>query len=450
MSDLTTYVPQADKPRAEQPHAWALALLHCEDDPSRVGEVAILTADAVLGRHGTLPWARHDPAEVMLTGPLSDRQLSRVHLHFDLARTPTVRNAGRLPLRLNRRPIDDAQLADGDVLDIGGRVVLLVHQRSALPAFEDTHAFGQPDAHGIVGESPAAWRLRQDLHFTAQRSVHTMILGPSGTGKELVARAIHTRSTRRDGPWIARSAATIPESLADAELFGNCANYPNSGAPERPGLIGAAHGGTLFLDEIGKLPPEVQVRLLRVLDEGEYTRLGEAHARKADIRVIAATNRDPSVLEADVAARFRLRLQVPGLDERRQDIPLIARELVHRITQEDHGLRQRFAPNGVARLSSELVVHLVSRPWSTHVRELDSLLWQAISDATGDVLHAPDGVHAPVAPVAVGELTAERIQACLDKHEGRQEPVWRELGLSSRHVLTRLVKKFDLQVRGRS
>src|SRR5262249_4513267 len=151
--------------------------------------------------------------------------------------------------------------------------------------------FGAPDPHGILGESPAAWALREHLSLAAHSGQHILLLGQSGTGKELAARAIHALSPRRDKPFIARNAATFPEGLVDAELFGTAKGYPNAGSPERPGLIAEADGGTLFLDEIGELPAHLSSHLLRVLDRGgEYQRLGESRVRRSDLRVVAATN----------------------------------------------------------------------------------------------------------------------------------------------------------------
>src|SRR5262249_13648433 len=131
-------------------------------------------------------------------------------------------------------------------------------------------SFGDVDEHGLVGESPAIWELRARIAFIGPRPGHVFIHGESGAGKELVARAIHASSPRAVRPLVARNAATIPEGLIDAELFGNLRNYPHAGMAERPGLIGEADGGTLFLDELAELPVPLQAHLLRVLDGGEY------------------------------------------------------------------------------------------------------------------------------------------------------------------------------------
>src|SRR5205807_1302663 len=125
-----------------------------------------------------------------------------------------------------------------------------------------------------------------------------------GCGKELVAQGIHALSSRRARKIVSRNAATFPDTLVDAELFGNAPNYPNQGMPERAGLIGEADGSTLFLDELGELPEALQTRLLRVLDSGEYQRLGDSRRRSASFRFVAATHRSLEKLREDVAARL--------------------------------------------------------------------------------------------------------------------------------------------------
>src|SRR5262249_51707936 len=199
----------------------------------------------------------------------------------------------------------------GDTLELGRQMVFLCVRRPAwitgAPPAEE-HSFGDADAHGIVGESPVIWQLRERIAFVGPRSGHALIHGESGTGKELVARALHACSLRTGRPLVARNAATIPEGLVDAELFGNVRNYPNAGMPGRPGLIGEADGGTLFLDELAELPVSLHAHLLRVLDGGEYTRLGEARPRRSDFRLIGATNRPESALKHDVLARLTFRI----------------------------------------------------------------------------------------------------------------------------------------------
>jgi DNA-binding NtrC family response regulator len=187
---------------------------------------------------------------------------------------------------------------------------------------------------------------------------------------------------------VSRNAATIPESIADAELFGNARGYPNPGMPERPGLVGASHGSTLFLDEIGELSQASQARLLRVLDEGEYQRLGESRQRLADIRVIGATNRQPSELKHDLLARLTLTVTVPDLNARREDIPLLIRHLLRRHANRDPRAFERFFPaNSISpQLSREFVETLLHHHYTTNIRELEAQLLSAVVREPGPVI----------------------------------------------------------------
>lgn len=469
MSDLattTSWDPTAADPETDDA-VLTFVVLACVGDPGRVGESAPLEKGAgpwVLGRQGDLPWRRRRPGRAEPTGPIGDRRLSRQHLSIAWQRSRIeVTNKGRLPLRLNGQPVEACTVAAGDLLDVGGRLLLYVTLHPAdLPDVPADHPWGQADEGGLVGESPAAWTLRERIHFLGRREAHVLVLGPSGVGKELVVSSLHGVSRRARRPMVSRNAATIPESLADAELFGNLQGYPNPGMPGRPGLVGEADGTVLFLDEFGELPLDVQARLLRVLDDGEYSRLGEARPRRSDLRLIAATNRAPETLKHDVLARFPLRLEVPPLEQRREDIPLLAAHLLRRIARTDPEVARRAFPDGDVdqppRLSVGLVQQLVARSYHTHVRELETLLWQSLTDMSeeGRLKPVEPGVAMPVPAVSVqsgptdpSTLDPEHIQRVLDRHGGAQEPTWKELGLANRYVLSRLVKKHDLRVRGR-
>jgi two-component system nitrogen regulation response regulator GlnG/two-component system response regulator HydG len=286
----------------------------------------------------------------------------------------------------------------------------------------------------------------------ASRSAHVLVTGESGTGKELVARALHRLSPRGKRALVARNAATLPASLVDAELFGNAPGYPNAGMAERPGLIGQADGSTLFLDEIGELPEELHAHLLRVLDAGEYQRLGEARTRSSDFRFVAATNRGAESLKADLAARLALGIVVPGLGERREDIPLLARHIVQKIASTDRELEQRFLSGaaGGARgepcFSSELICALTRHEYSTHVRELEGLLWRSLQASAQGVLEHTGEVQDLLRPTsrparAPEDISPEELRAALARHGGVKEHAWRELGLSSRYALIRLMRK---------
>jgi two-component system nitrogen regulation response regulator GlnG/two-component system response regulator HydG len=462
----------------------ALVVAWCAE-AGRVGEVVAIErgpgdGPRVFGRgepslDDALPRAtlvRQRPGVVEPRPPVELPALSRAQL--EIARVPgglSVANVGRRALLDGAgAPVTELVLRPGDVCEIKGQLVLVCALRpSAIPRLRSLpglprFAFGSADEQGLVGESPAVWAIRDQCAFVAGRAAHVLVLGESGTGKEVVAQAIHALSRRARRPLVARSAATIPSGLADAELFGNLANYPNPGTPERKGLVGEADGSTLFLDELGELPEELQARLLRVLDDrGEYHRLGEAKVRRADLRLIAATNRPVSALKLDVAARFRLRLTLPGLDARVEDVPLLARELLARIARGDPEIGARFfegwdGRDGEPRIAPALVRALVRTRYRTHVRELDALLWRSLVTSEGEVLELTDDMRGeldapPVSAAApevskprrdVGELTLEEVRGALERAEGVQERAWRELGLANRYVLKRLVKKWGL------
>lgn len=257
----------------------------------------------------------------------------------------------------------------------------------------------------IVGQSPALRRVLDVATQAAPSSATVLILGESGTGKELIARYIHSKSGRANGPFVAVNCAAIPESILEAELFGHERGAFTGAIAKREGRFARARGGTLFLDEIGELSPAVQVKLLRVLQEGEYEPLG-GHTVKADARIVAATNRD-LVSEVE-AGRFRedlyYRLNVisvtaPPLRARREDIPLLA----------DHFLGVYCTKNGRARLTlpTEVLHKLMDYSWPGNVRQLENVIERAAVLCRSELLglgDLPDAV-ASAAPRLPSELT---------------------------------------------
>ncbi|HKO52609.1 MAG TPA: sigma-54 dependent transcriptional regulator [Polyangiaceae bacterium] len=257
----------------------------------------------------------------------------------------------------------------------------------------------------IVGQSPALRRVLDVATQAAPSSATVLILGESGTGKELIARYIHSKSGRANGPFVAVNCAAIPESILEAELFGHERGAFTGAIAKREGRFARARGGTLFLDEIGELSPAVQVKILRVLQEGEYEPVG-GHTVKADARIVAATNRD-LVSEVE-AGRFRedlyYRLNViavtaPPLRARREDIPLLV----------DHFLGVYCTKNGRARLSlpSEVLRKLMDYSWPGNVRELENVVERAAVLCRSELLglsDLPDAV-ASATPRPPSELT---------------------------------------------
>jgi two-component system response regulator HydG len=257
----------------------------------------------------------------------------------------------------------------------------------------------------IVGQSPALRRVLDVATQAAPSSATVLILGESGTGKELIARYIHSKSGRANGPFVAVNCAAIPESILEAELFGHERGAFTGAIAKREGRFARARGGTLFLDEIGELSPAVQVKILRVLQEGEYEPVG-GHTVKADARIVAATNRD-LVSEVE-AGRFRedlyYRLNViavtaPPLRARREDIPLLV----------DHFLGVYCTKNGRARLTvpSEVLRKLMDYSWAGNVRELENVIERAAVLCRSELLglsDLPDAV-ASATPRLPSELT---------------------------------------------
>jgi len=443
----------------------ALVVLHSEDEPERVGEVGVVERPTVLGRGPgeddtrRLVFARQRPGISEPRPPLAERRLSRSQLRIHPRGLELdLRNVGRCPLTVNGNPADRARVKPGDVLRLRTLVLGVVLRPRVLPtlmpalsaAMDTDFAWGQADDLGWVGESAASWRLRESIAFVGGRTGHVLVLGPSGSGKELVARGLHARSSRSERELVARSAATIPEKLAVEELFGNVEDYPTPGSAARDGLIGEAHGTSLFLDEISQANKTVLAHILRVLDaDGEFHRLGERGARTSDLRVIATTNARPDALDREVRARFRLVVEVPGLDERMEDVPLLLAHLLRQGAQDDPLVRQRFLdPDGSPRLSAELVEAACRHRATQHVRELDTLLWQAISTSPGDRVVLAEAVAAtvdtPEPEVDPSSLTPEQVQRTLDAHDGVLERTWRALGLKNRFQLIRLMRKFKL------
>jgi two-component system response regulator HydG len=240
----------------------------------------------------------------------------------------------------------------------------------------------------IVGQSPALRRVLEVANQAAPSSATVLILGESGTGKELLARHIHGHSSRSEGPFVAVNCSAIPESILEAELFGHERGAFTGAVARREGRFARAKRGTLFLDEIGELTPSVQVKLLRVLQEGEYEPVG-GETVKADVRIVAATNRD---LQAEVeAGRFRedlfYRLNViavtaPALRHRREDIPLLV----------DHFLGVYCQKNGRSRLrvAADALAKLLDYGWPGNVRELENLVERAAVLCRGDELLVED------------------------------------------------------------
>jgi two-component system nitrogen regulation response regulator GlnG/two-component system response regulator HydG len=446
--------------------AWSL------DEPERLGEVLPIHRRSSIGRGGPLdddPAPRmtlHQmrPGETLEGPPITSARIGRRQLVIEPRGEAEVhvRSIGPSRVRVAGKVVTEAVARNGDLVEIHNAAVFLVTSRPAqLPELATsarvTFEYGGPDEFGIIGESEVAWRVRDAIAFAASTSKHVLVLGESGVGKELAARAIHGLSSRRARRMISRNAATMPDALIDAEMFGNVKNYPNPGMPERPGLIGEADESTLFLDEIGDLPEKSQVHLLRVLDsDGEYHRLGEAHARRSSVRLVAATNRPLDMLKHDFLARFTHRITLPGLTERRDDVPLLLAAILRRTARDNPAIAARFFERrkGVIaepRLAPDLVIRLLHHPFTHHVRELERLVWLALGTADGDYIGLTPAVERELAESAesdtdAGELDRDIIAKALAEHDRSPTKTAKALGLKNRYVLLRLLKKHGLSV----
>jgi DNA-binding NtrC family response regulator len=457
----------------------ALVIAWHPNDASRVGDLAIVPSDestVILGRGASdseprMRFFRPRPGRLEPAPPLGSPALSRRQLQVT-SRPPAleVRSLGRSPMRLNGTRCDAGIVHPGDTLAFGQELVLLCLQRPACPAplrYWDAPSsgdFGSPDAVGILGESPAAWRLRDEIAFAAKSAQHVLLVGQTGAGKELAARAVHALSSRANRPLVARNAATLPPGIIDAEVFGNVKNYPNPGMADRPGLIGQANGGFLFLDELGELPVELQSHLLRVLDSGgEYQRLGEATVSHSDFRLLAATNRDPDELRHDLTARLTVRIALPSLSDRREDIPLLARHLVARAAEKSPEIVGRFIEESDGRTSvkfdAKFVAALLQRDYPGNARDLQALLWKAMAASDGDYIAPAASVaftgeskaemDAPRGPAAPRDRTTvppteQEIRSALEREGGSVTHAARALGLSSRYALYRIMMKLGI------
>ncbi len=249
-------------------------------------------------------------------------------------------------------------------------------------------AKASPETEGlpIIGRSPAMQDIYRIIARLTQTDLTVLIVGESGTGKELVARALHDYGKRRRGPFVAVNMAAIPRELIESELFGHEKGAFTGATSRMAGRFEQAEGGTLFLDEIGDMPLETQTRLLRVLQQGEYTTVGGLSPIKSNVRIVAATHRDLRQLIARGQFRedlyFRLNvvpLQLPSLRERQEDLPDLARHFLERATRE--GLPRK-------EMSSDAIAALQTYRWPGNVRELENLIKRLMAIEADEVIGA--------------------------------------------------------------
>ncbi len=310
--------------------------------------------------------------------------------------------------------------------------------------------------HGIIGESTPVMQLFELIESVAPSDAPVLVLGQSGTGKELVARAIHERSARKDGPFIKVNCAALNENLLESELFGHVKGAYTGAERSRAGRFEAAHGGTILLDEIGDIPLSTQVKLLRVLEEREIERVGDHRPIAVDVRIISATNRNLDALIQSGAFRddlfFRINvfpIHCPSLAARAEDIPLIVQGFI-----DQHGTK---TGRQILGLTSEAMEKLLAYPWPGNVRELRNALEYAFVLCPGEwigVEHLPPRISrgsAPpsgrpaVAPAMDASRERDALIQALRKTGGNQSAAARILNVSRVTVWKRM-KKYGIDL----
>ncbi len=292
------------------------------------------------------------------------------------------------------------------------QAVALVRRALAQVAPQVGASLAEPLAPEILGQSPAMQEVFRAIGRLSQSHVTVLINGESGTGKELVARALHRHSPRKDGPFIALNTAAIPRDLLESELFGHEKGAFTGANTQRRGRFEEAAGGTLFLDEIGDMPAELQTRLLRVLSDGQFYRVGGHQPLRANARVITATHQDleqrvkDGLFREDLFHRLNvIRLRLPPLRERQDDIPALARHFLANSAQQLGGEPKR--------LSEDTLGLLQTAPWPGNVRQLENLChWLTVM--------------APAQIIEVGDLPADLRHAAADAASGNLDD-WQSL-----------------------
>jgi Nif-specific regulatory protein len=307
----------------------------------------------------------------------------------------------------------------------------------------------------MIGGSTAMRQVYEEVAQVARTMATALILGESGTGKELAAHAIHANSDRAERPFIKINSAAFPESLFEAELFGYERGAFTGAVGRKKGRLDRAQGGTLFLDEIGDLPLSTQVKLLRVLQAREYERLGGTETLKADVRLIAATNKD--VVAAVAKGTFRqdlyYRLNVftitlPPLRDRREDLPVLAQYFLDKHAREHR--------RDIHRIASGAMDALAAYAWPGNVREFENAIERAVISCNGTVVeesHLPKAIRGaggasfpgrPTLARAVEQLERQMIADALRESQGKLARAARMLGTTER-VLVYKVKKYGLR-----
>lgn len=306
----------------------------------------------------------------------------------------------------------------------------------------------------IISKNHEIQKIFQILPDIAETDVTVLIQGPSGSGKELFARAIHNLSPRRQGPYVVVNCGALPDTLLESELFGYVKGAFTDAKKDKPGRFALAQGGTIFLDEIGDISPAMQVKLLRVLQEKEFEPLGAICPVKADVRVICATNKDLARLVEE--GKFRedlyyrinvIKIELPPLSKRREDIPLLIDHFIWRLNATSR--------KNIIGVSDEVLQLLMKYEFPGNVRELENIIEHAFILCRGSVIqveHLPkevvERIHRPSRQIVgkdlgLKSLEIKAIKAALQKHHGHRGKAAQELGID-KSTLWRKMKRYGL------
>lgn len=384
----------------------------CNDQAARIFGFA--RAEDLIGARLEVISSRSDPAfvERLRAGIRSGWQSSEVERTFQgrhllMTRSGVIENGKLLSVWTTARDITELKQAEAEVLRLNDELKSHLDQLTALKArLEQDNAYlldeirTEHNLGEMVGASPKFRELTERIHLVASTSATVLITGETGTGKELVARAIHDLSPRSSRPLVKVNCAAISAGLVESELFGHVKGAFTGATDRRVGRFEYADGGTMFLDEVSELPLETQAKLLRVLQEREFEPVGSNRTLQVDVRLLAATNRNLAELVRE--GRFRADLyyrllvvpvDVPALRDRRDDIPRLAAHFVRRLSRQ-FGRR-------VERISESMLHELTAYDWPGNIRELENFLARAIVLCPGDTLDMPLLTNEPVGTPAV-------------------------------------------------
>ncbi|MBN2489485.1 MAG: sigma 54-interacting transcriptional regulator [Planctomycetes bacterium] len=360
--------------------------------------------------------------------------------------------------------------ADGQRIPISVSTALLRDEHGAIVGGAETfrdltvveelrkEIRGRFQVGDICSRSAAMRRVLEVVPRLADSESTILLQGETGTGKELVARAIHGLSARRDGPFVAVNCGALPDTLLESELFGHKMGAFTGATRDRPGRFAVARGGTLLLDEIGEVSPALQVRLLRVLQERQFEPLGATRTETADVRIIAATHRDLATLVESGAFRqdlyYRIKvmtIELPPLRRRREDIPLLVQHFI--------GVFNAVQGKQVTGVSPDVLGVLTAHDYPGNVRELQNLIEHAfvlVGEGQIELEHLPREL-VPVAPrrlrgrnlvEATSALEVQAIREALERHGGNRMAAARELGMH-KSTLFRKVRRLGIELTGK-